>query len=120
MLIRTREIMAETCKQMDCVLLAFGGEDDHIHMLISAHPKIAGSNLVSKLKGKSAYILRREFWERVKTMLWGNHFWSPSYCVVSCGGASLDLVKEYINNQHTPAKEGDVARSRALTKVKIE
>lgn len=118
MLIRTKEIMAETCEQMDSVLLEFGGEDDHIHMMISAHPKIAVSNLVSKLKGKSAYVLRREFFERVKTMLWGNHFWSPSYCVVSCGGASLDVVKEYINNQRSPPKERDVARSRALRKVK--
>ncbi len=82
-------------------------------MMISAHPKIAVSNRVSKLKGKSAYIIRRKFWEGVKTMPWGNHFWTPCYGVVSCGGASLDLVKEYINNQRTP-KKGDVARSRAL------
>ena len=77
--------MKETCEQMDCELLEFGGEDDHIHMMVSVHPKLAISNLVSKLKGKSSYMIRREYWDRVKTMLWGNHFWSPSYCVVSCG-----------------------------------
>ena len=75
--------MKETCEQMDCELLEFGGEDDHIHMMVSVHPKLAISNLVSKLKGKSSYMIRREYWDRVKTMLWGNHFWSPSYCVVS-------------------------------------
>jgi transposase IS200 family protein len=35
----------------------------------------------------------------VQRMLWGPHFWSPSYCVVSCGGAPLEVVKRYIQEQ---------------------
>jgi len=54
---------------------------------------------ILKLKGKSPYVLRRDFWESVRYKLWGNHFWSPSYCVVSCGGASLDIVKAHIEQQ---------------------
>ena len=111
---RTEEIMRDTCKQMDCELLEFGGEHDHIHMMISIHPKVAVSNLVSKLKGKSSYMLRREYWDRIKTMLWGNHFWSPSYCIVSCGGASLEVVKQYIENQKTPPTDKAVKISRSL------
>ncbi len=118
MLDRTKEIIEETCKQMDCELLEFGGEHDHIHLMVAIHPKVAVSNLVSKLKGKSSYILRREYWEQINTMLWGNRFWSPSYCVVSCGGASLDVVKEYIENQRTPPSERAVKTSRALSKKK--
>nr|WP_197708644.1 IS200/IS605 family transposase [Vibrio tapetis] len=118
MLDRTKEIMKETCKQMDCELLEFGGEHDHVHLMVSIHPKVAVSNLVGKLKGKSSYMLRREYWERIKTMLWGNHFWSPSYCVVSCGGASLDVVKQYIENQSTPPSESAVKTSRALSQRK--
>jgi putative transposase len=114
MLDRTEEIMRDTCKQMDCELLEFGGEHDHIHMMISIHPKVAVSNLVSKLKGKSSYMLRREYWDRIKTMLWGNHFWSPSYCIVSCGGASLEVVKQYIENQKTPPTDKAVKISRSL------
>lgn len=117
MLDRTKEIMEETCQQMDCELLEFGGEHNHIHMMISIHPKVAVSNLVSKLKGKSSYMLRREYWDRIKTMLWGNHFWSPSYCVVSCGGASLDVVKQYIESQNTPPSEKAVKTSRSLKKI---
>ncbi len=118
MLDRTKEIMEETCKQMDCELLEFGGEHDHVHLMVSIHPKVAVSNLVGKLKGKSSYILRREYWNRIKTMLWGNHFWSPSYCVVSCGGASLDVIKQYIENQNTPPSERAVKTSRALSQKK--
>lgn len=118
MLDRTKAIMEETCKQMDCELLEFGGEHDHVHLTVSIHPKVAVSNLVGKLKGKSSYMLRREYWERIKTMLWGNQFWSPSYCVVSCGGASLDVVKQYIENQSTPPSESAVKTSRALSQRK--
>jgi len=118
MLDRTKAIMEETCKQMDCELLEFGGEHDHVHLTVSIHPKAAVSNLVGKLKGKSSYMLRREYWERIKTMLWGNQFWSPSYCVVSCGGASLDVVKQYIENQSTPPSESAVKTSRALSQRK--
>lgn len=118
MLESTRAVMDETCQQMDCELMEFGGEDDHIHMMVSVHPKVAVSNLVGKLKGKSAYMLRRDHWERVRTKLWGNHFWSPSYCVVSVGGASLEVVKAYIDQQRTPPSERSVKRSIANTKVK--
>ena len=103
---------------MDCELLEFGGEHDHVHLMVSIHPKVAVSNLVGKLKGKSSYILRREYWNRIKTMLWGNHFWSPSYCVVSCGGASLDVIKQYIENQNTPPSVRAVKTSRALSQKK--
>lgn len=55
-------VMVETCKQMDGELLEFGGEDDHVHLRVAVHPKVAVSHLVSKLKGKSSYVLRRDFW----------------------------------------------------------
>lgn len=102
MLNRIEELMKETSQQMDCELIEFNGEHDHVHLMISVHPKLAISNLVGKLKGKTAYFLRQEFRKEVRKKLWGDHFWSPSYCVVSCGGAPLDVVKKYIENQRRP------------------
>lgn len=116
MLLSTKDVLEETCLQMKCELLEFNGEADHIHLLVSVHPKIALSNLVGKLKGKSSYLLRRNFWEEVKSKLWGSHFWSPSYCAVSCGGASLEVVKRYIENQQSPPSEQAVKTSKALKK----
>jgi putative transposase len=115
MLHRLKEIFIETCQQMDCELLEFGGEHDHVHIMLAVHPKVAVANLVGKLKGKSAYFLRKEYWNIVKKKLWGAHFWSPSYCVVSCGGASLDIVKAYIKNQRTPPSEKQVKQSKAIS-----
>ena len=102
MLKRIEELMKETCEQMECELIEFNGEDDHVHLMVSVHPKVPVSSLVGKLKGKSAYFLRQEFAREVKKKLWGEHFWSPSYCIVSCGGAPLETVKQYIEDQRRP------------------
>ena len=102
---RLKEIFDETCEHRDCELLEFGTEDDPIHLLVSLHPKVAMSNLAGKLKGKSSYFLRKEFSEPLKKKLWGNRLWSSSYCVVSTGGVSIDVVKQYIQNQRAPTPE---------------
>lgn len=112
MLERLNAVFAETMEQMEGTLLEFGGEDDHVHLLVSCHPKTAVSNLVGKLKGKSSYILRNEFWSEIKNKLWGDHFWSPSYCVVSCGGASLDVVRTYIEKQRKPSDKKSMEQSK--------
>lgn len=108
-------IFNETCKQMDGDLIEFGGEDDHVHLLISYPPKTALSNIVGKLKGKSSYILRNKYWNTLKTKLWGDHLWSPSYCAVSCGGAPLEIVKKYIENQREPPPAKQIKKSLALS-----
>jgi putative transposase len=114
MLILVEEKMRETCAQMECELLEFNGESDHVHMMIDLHPKVAASVLIGKLKGKSSYFLRKDFWSQIKNKLWGDHFWSPSYCLVSCGGAPLEIVKKYIENQNRPTEEKSVKKSKAL------
>ena len=105
MLERLKVLFAETCLQMDCELLEFNGEYDHVHLLVSLHPKHSISVLVGKLKGKSSYFLRKEFWTEIKNKLWGNALWTHSYCVVSCGGAPLEVVRQYVENQRNPGKE---------------
>jgi len=104
-------IFKETCEQLACELLECSGEDDHVHLMVSAHPKIALSNLIGKLKGKSSFVLRKNYWTHIKPKLWGNHFWSPSYCVVSVGGASLEVVKSYIQHQRTPPSAKQINQS---------
>jgi putative transposase len=104
MLIDLEPLMRQTCEQMGGELLEFGAEDDHLHLMVSIPPSKAVSNFVGKLKGKSSYHLRKHHWKDVKEKLWGDHFWSPSYCIVSCGGAPLEIIKEYVQNQNSPSK----------------
>ena len=112
MLEEMKNIFVETCEQMDCELLEFGGEDDHVHLMLIFPPKIALSNLVGKLKGKSSYMLRKNHWEQLKKKLWGDHLWSQSYCSVTCGGAPLEHVKRYIENQRNPPSEKSIRQSK--------
>ena len=100
-LLRTPDQQTDSLTGMTIVVV-FNGEGDHVHLLVSYPPKISISNFAGKLKGKSSYFLRREFKRELRTKLWGVHLWSPSYCAVACGGATLEILKEYIQNQQQP------------------
>lgn len=80
----------------DAVLIEFNWEDDHVHLLINYPPKVAISNLVNSLKGVSSRHLRKDFPE-IKNKLWGGSLWSSS-----CGGAPLEIIKQYIEQQQSP------------------
>jgi hypothetical protein len=38
-------------------------------------------------KGGCARCLRQEDFPEMRSHLWGNHFWSPIFCIVFCGDA---------------------------------
>jgi putative transposase len=80
-------------------LLEFNGEPDHVHMLIALNPKIGPSVLVNNLKTVSSRIIRRDFAEHVRRFYWKPVFWSRTYCLITCGGAPLSVLKQYIENQ---------------------
>jgi putative transposase len=103
MLSRLFFLVEETCKQMDVHFFSCSGEVDYLHIKLSCPSKIAMSNLVGKLKGKTAYYLRKEFAEELEGKLWGAHLWSPSYCLVAEGEQSVGKVNEFIEKQRTPA-----------------
>ena len=94
-----RESWREVCVRFESTLVESNYEPDHVHLLVKYPPKVALSTLVNSLKGVSARMVRQANFEEVQRMLWGEHFWSPSYCAVSCGGAPLEIVKRYIQNQ---------------------
>ena len=90
----------KVCLDFEAELTEFNGEDDHVHLLINYPPKVAVSNLVNSLKGVSSRHLRKDFPE-IKNKLWGGSLWSPSYFASSCGGAPLEIIKQYIEQQQT-------------------
>jgi putative transposase len=94
-----KEAWESVCKDFEAELRESGFEHDHVHLLISYPPKVSLSVLVNSLKGVSARRLRSAALPEVQRKLWGAHFWSPSYCAVSCGGAPLEVVKKYVEKQ---------------------
>ncbi|MET8354002.1 IS200/IS605 family transposase [Micromonospora sp. NPDC005206] len=76
--------------------------DDHVHLLVPYPPKLPISTLVNRLKGVSAHYLRKEFTGRINRHIMHGHLWSPSYFAASCGGAPLEVIKDYIKGQRRP------------------
>ncbi len=77
------------------------GERDHVHLLVSYPPKVALSNLVNRLKGVSSRKLY-QYDKDIQKIYWKGGVWSSSYFAASCGGAPLELIKQYIEHQNTP------------------
>lgn len=98
---RLKEIMTSICEDFESELVELEGEKDHVHLLVNYPPKVSVAKLVNSLKGVSSRFLRREFKE-LKNYYWKNQFWSPSYFAGSCGGASIELIRNYIENQESP------------------
>lgn len=97
MLTDVEAIMRDVCQDFDATLMEFNGEDDHVHLLVSYPPKVALSTLINSLKGVSSRRLRSKY--DIKTHR--NHLWSPSYYAAS-GGAPLETLKQYIQQQRRP------------------
>ena len=102
MLIRLKEIFTKLCETQKSCLTEFNGESDHVHLLVELAPDIAISKLVNILKTISSREIRKEFKEQVDKFYWKPVFWSSAYCVISAGGAPLEVLKQYIQNQDSP------------------
>jgi putative transposase len=97
-----RLIFCSVCKDFEAELVEFDGEDDHVHLLVNYPPKVAVSKLVNSLKGVSSHLIRKKDHPSIRKKLWGKALWSPSYFAGSCGGASLAIIRQYIEQQKTP------------------
>jgi putative transposase len=71
---------------------------DHLHVFVSAHPKIAASYIYKMLKGISARKLLMEF-PALSKKLWRGHLWNPSTYVETIGHISEEAVRRYIEDQ---------------------
>lgn len=96
------EIFASICQDFESKIVEMDGEKDHIHLLINYPPKVSISKLVNSLKGVSSRMIRKKEYPSIQEALWGKSLWSPSYFAASCGGAPLEIIQKYIENQKTP------------------
>ena len=95
-------IFSNVCQNFEAKLSEFDGEQDHVHLLINYPPKMAVSRLVNSLKGVSSRLLRKKHSSHLNKYLWKNNLWSPSYFAGSCGGAPIEIIRKYIEQQQTP------------------
>ena len=93
---RLKEIITQTVDELQGDLIELEVMPDHVHLLVEVDPQFGIHRLVKQLKGRSSRLLREEFptlKSRMPTL------WTNSYFVSTVGGAPLEIIKQYIENQ---------------------
>jgi putative transposase len=93
---RLKQIIAEVCTERDAPIGAVETMPDHVHLLVSCDPQFGIHRLVKQIKGRSSRLLRTEF-PHLKSRL--PTLWTNSYFVATTGGATLQVIKRYVENQ---------------------
>jgi putative transposase len=82
---------------VELVACAFG--PDHVHLFVGGWKNHSIADLARRFKGGSSRFLRKNFWNRVKTMLWGDKFWTSGYFAETVGRITTGKMKHYIDRQ---------------------
>jgi putative transposase len=98
---RCRDLIRQTCDTLDIQILKGVVSKDHIHLHLSYPPKQSISEIIKRLKGRSAKILLLEYTE-LKKRYWGGHLWGIGYGAWSTGNITDEMIQEYLNHH----KEG--------------
>lgn len=94
---RLQQIIREVCAERDAPIVELETMPDHVHLLVSCDPQYGIHRLVKQIKGRSSRYIRQEF-PAVRTRI--PTLWTNSYFVATVGGATLEIVKQYVANQH--------------------
>jgi putative transposase len=94
--VRLKEIIREVCAERRCDILEMETMPDHVHLLVTVDPQYGVHRLVKQIKGRSSRLLRQEF-PALKSRL--PTLWTNAYFVATVGGAPLEVVKQYVENQ---------------------
>ncbi len=95
---RLKDIFVDIAPNYGVELLEWNHDIDHVHLLFKAKPNTEISKLLNAYKSASSRRIKNEF-PSIRKHLWKEYFWSKSYCLVTTGGAPLEVVKQYIENQ---------------------
>jgi len=93
--LRVREIVRQVCYENDVNILKGVVSSDHVHIFVSVPPKVAISDLMRRVKGRSAFKLFREF-PLLKKRYWGKSFWGRGYFSTTNGAITDDVVLQYL------------------------
>lgn len=95
---RLRGIFEYISPGYNITLSEWNHDQDHVHILFRAHPNTEISKFINAYKSASSRLIKKEF-PQIRKSLWKEHFWSRSFCLLTAGGAPLEVIKKYIENQ---------------------
>lgn len=97
-----KEILSFKAETLGAEIIEMKTDLDHVHLLVSCDPQYGIHKVVKGLKGFSSRVLRENFPHLKSTM---PTLWTNSYFVGTVGSVSLEVVKQYIENQQVRAKK---------------
>ena len=95
--------------QAGCEVIELNVQPDHVHLIIMVPPKVSISDLLGRLKGRGAIRILKQFPYLREKPYWGNHFWSPGYCVDTVGLDS-EMIRKYVKYQERKEKKAEQLR----------
>lgn len=95
---RLKEIFEYICPKYNITSGEWNHDKDHVNILFRGSPNTDISKFLNAYKSASSRLIKKEF-PSIKKQLWKEYFWSMSYCLITTGGATIDIVRKYIENQ---------------------
>ena len=95
---RLREIFEYIQPNYNITLQEWNHDRDHVHVLFKAHPNSELSKFINAYKSASSRLIKKEF-PIIRKSLWKEYFWSRSFCLLTTGGAPIETIQRYIENQ---------------------
>lgn len=95
---RLREIFEYIAPNYNITIAEWNDDKDHIHILFKGQPNTELSKFINAYKSASSRLIKKEF-PKIKEKLWKEYFWSKSFCLLTTGGVTIDVIKKYIEKQ---------------------
>lgn len=95
---RLREIFLYIAPSYNITLKEWNHDIDHVHVLFSGHPKTELTKFLNAYKSASSRLIKKEY-PGIREKLWKESFWSKSFCLITTGGATNEVIRKYIESQ---------------------
>lgn len=95
---RLKEIFEKIAPTYNITFEEWNHDNDHVHILFKGQPNTEISKFINAYKSASSRLIKKEFPEICKS-LWKEMFWSQSFCLLTTGGATVDIIQQYIQSQ---------------------
>ena len=99
---RLNELIKYTWNEINVDIIEMEIMPDHVHLILEVDPQYGIHKAIKRIKGRSSFYLRKEF-KFLTTKL--PTLWTNSYFVSTVGGAPLNVIKKYIENQKTSQRK---------------
>jgi putative transposase len=109
--VRGREIFEYIAPGYGITLEEWNHDVDHVHVMFRASPSTEIRKFINAYKSASSRLLKKEYPE-IRQKLWKEAFWSQSYCLLTAGGAPIEVIRRYIESQGKKDEQGGKMQDR--------